>query len=766
MKKRLLSITVIISVLLTLAPITTSAVSSTSDIKDRIVTLLNNAPYKGASYTAFNGKGLGSGCYAFVNSISLDLFGTKIPYQKANSYGYYTELYGNDNWEQIGSSAYNNDSVIELLKRAQAGDIFQYSNANTRSYNKDTKQYKQSLHIAMIQDVTPSEVTICDNSGSSGVRTRTIEWDKLIKSVGDFNGQAGYALSLHRCLKGLKSNKTEIITKPASDITATSVKLNGALSSPYSVNITEHGAYLGLNPNDMQKVAVDKVNYKKNSLNMFYTISGKDGSKYYSMIVPGTSYYYREYAIIDGKEIQGDIKTFKTEDFSLSITPVNKQIRVISTAGTENAPSHVLPYGGSPVKSRYAVGEILTVTGNTENAYGNRWLKLTDGGWIVAKYIEEIEETSDPEAKENDVSETEKINDNFPQSSPIYIDEGTYYLHSALADNLVAGVQGASTDWEANVELENYTGSTSQAFKIELFNSTDRIYTIVNDNSQLSLDVYGASDAAGTNVQQYYYWPSETRAQQWVFEDAGDGYYFIRSALGTYLDVLSGVAADGQNIQMYTGNGTAAQKWRLEKKTSVPVPEETPTPTVKPSVTVDFIIDTEHFNIGITNATLANRVEVTGTSTEDISLYGLVLYDSYGNQLATRCDETQNISGRYSYAIFWYDLNLRLNYYLNPGTSYKFLFYVVINGEAYWSQTYSFTTESSANIRTGLVKGTNGALAINDAPAASPQKSNQIGRIPEGNYCNVYTDKSSGNWYWVEFNGVQGYAYSAYITLC
>ena len=78
------------------------------------------------------------------------------------------------------------------------------------------------------------------------------------------------------------------------------------------------------------------------------------------------------------------------------------------------------------------------------------------------------------------------------------------------------------------------------------------------------MDVENASNAPGANVQQYYYWPDQTSGQQWYFENAGNGYYYIRSALGTYLDVQGGVATSGRNIQTYTGNGSAAQKWKLE----------------------------------------------------------------------------------------------------------------------------------------------------------------------------------------------------------
>ena len=91
--------------------------------------------------------------------------------------------------------------------------------------------------------------------------------------------------------------------------------------------------------------------------------------------------------------------------------------------------------------------------------------------------------------------------------------------------------------------------------------------------SQLLLDVSEASGEAGTNVQQYVDWLADNKAQQWCFEDAGDGYYYIRSALGTYLDVQDGITSEGQNIQAYTGNGSAAQKWELELYSSVTNPE-------------------------------------------------------------------------------------------------------------------------------------------------------------------------------------------------
>ena len=67
----------------------------------------------------------------------------------------------------------------------------------------------------------------------------------------------------------------------------------------------------------------------------------------------------------------------------------------------------------------------------------------------------------------------------------------------------------------------------------------------------------------------------------------------------------------------------------------------------------------------------------------------------------------------------------------------------------------------SVTVKYGTVHNTAGNLAINSIAASGYQ----IGKIPEGGVCMVYPDKSSGNWYWVEYNGVQGYSYGKYITL-
>ena len=62
----------------------------------------------------------------------------------------------------------------------------------------------------------------------------------------------------------------------------------------------------------------------------------------------------------------------------------------------------------------------------------------------------------------------------------------------------------------------------------------------------------------------------------WSIKDVGNGYYsFVSKCSGKYLDISDGIGGNGRNVQIYTPNGTNAQKFKLEKYIS-----ETPKKTV------------------------------------------------------------------------------------------------------------------------------------------------------------------------------------------
>lgn len=96
-----------------------------------------------------------------------------------------------------------------------------------------------------------------------------------------------------------------------------------------------------------------------------------------------------------------------------------------------------------------------------------------------------------------------------------------------------------------------------------------------------------------------------------------------------------------------------------------------------------------------------------------------------------------------------------------PSKSSGNWYYVKYNGISGYAYGKYLTTTKPATSKTytGRISGTNGCLVINSKPKAGYD----IGYIPEGAYCTVNRDKSSGNWLWVSYNGVSGYAYGKYI---
>lgn len=140
------------------------------------------------------------------------------------------------------------------------------------------------------------------------------------------------------------------------------------------------------------------------------------------------------------------------------------------------------------------------------------------------------------------------------------IKNGTYKIVSALNNNFVMDVNGASAFDGVNIQLYQDNGSNAQKFAIT--RQADGSYTIQNVNSKKVMDCAGAGRMNGTNIQQYT--SNATAAQRWNIADAGNGMVTLTCRCNGLLAAVSGGrSANGTNIHMYTANGSAAQKWKL-----------------------------------------------------------------------------------------------------------------------------------------------------------------------------------------------------------
>lgn len=119
---------------------------------------------------------------------------------------------------------------------------------------------------------------------------------------------------------------------------------------------------------------------------------------------------------------------------------------------------------------------------------------------------------------------------------------------------------------EKGVPSAGYTEAPSESIAVSFKNNST--FRFKNVNSGLYMQVAGAEAKNGANVQQWGT-SDDTIHDIWKLIDAGDGYYYIVSAVGdggTYmLDVAGKKTNNGTNIDIYKYNGGTNQQFMFKK---------------------------------------------------------------------------------------------------------------------------------------------------------------------------------------------------------
>lgn len=144
--------------------------------------------------------------------------------------------------------------------------------------------------------------------------------------------------------------------------------------------------------------------------------------------------------------------------------------------------------------------------------------------------------------------------------------------------NKAVDIPGGNAVQQAQLQLYSPNGTVAQQWLVakapltlrERLNETaakhrqdlpDGMYTFGSKlNTSMKMDVSGASRSNYGNVQ---IWAGNgTNAQKWKVTHDSNGYVTLTSvSSGKVLDVNGGVSASGTNVQQYDSNGTYAQKW-------------------------------------------------------------------------------------------------------------------------------------------------------------------------------------------------------------
>lgn len=142
---------------------------------------------------------------------------------------------------------------------------------------------------------------------------------------------------------------------------------------------------------------------------------------------------------------------------------------------------------------------------------------------------------------------------------------GTYEIVSSMSNNKVLDIPGASKNKGAYVQLYDWNGSVAQQYKIQ--KNQNGYYTIQNVCSGLYLGVQADwnSMRAGNRLVQGV--NASNKSGQFIIARNNNGYWVISSAWDSrfVVDLSAGQLNNKNKIQMYTGNGSAAQAWKLLK---------------------------------------------------------------------------------------------------------------------------------------------------------------------------------------------------------
>ena len=136
------------------------------------------------------------------------------------------------------------------------------------------------------------------------------------------------------------------------------------------------------------------------------------------------------------------------------------------------------------------------------------------------------------------------------------------YVPTTLSEKTMDIVDGKTANG-TKLHTFEYTYGNNQQFSFT--RAEDGYYTIKNMASGRVLDVAGGSKDNGAMVQLYDY--NSTCAQKWIVEKTGlTGYLFLSACSSKAIDVPGGnINNVFQKLQIYTLNNTNAQKWQLHK---------------------------------------------------------------------------------------------------------------------------------------------------------------------------------------------------------
>ena len=204
-------------------------------------------------------------------------------------------------------------------------------------------------------------------------------------------------------------------------------------------------------------------------------------------------------------------------------------------------------------------------------SWAQKWVAVRDGGGVrLVSALSDSLSVDLPGASTADGSRLQLYSDNgtaaqrwsfvTPGCTQV-VPNGVYVIKSAMNQNYVLDIDGASNANGANAQLYEANGTGAQAFALTWSNG---YYAISNVSSGKYLDLENGSNQNGANVQQQGTFVRDSA--RWSLVGNPDGsFVFVNFASGTCMTVASPSAENYSNVQGAVRTGATGQKWFLEK---------------------------------------------------------------------------------------------------------------------------------------------------------------------------------------------------------
>lgn len=140
------------------------------------------------------------------------------------------------------------------------------------------------------------------------------------------------------------------------------------------------------------------------------------------------------------------------------------------------------------------------------------------------------------------------------------LEDGLYIFGFSANSKFVLEAPDGETDAGKKAQLYGLSNSDAQIWRVS---HDQNGFVVISSDKGCTLDVSGGRASNRNPIQLWS--DNGTLAQRWIAIKEADGSYTLISALNQAftIDVAGGVAANGAAVQLYEANGTAAQRWVL-----------------------------------------------------------------------------------------------------------------------------------------------------------------------------------------------------------